>query len=263
MSHFAKVENGVVTQVIVAEQGFIDQLPDKDSWIQTSYNTRGNVHFSSEMETRTFKTVVYADQSVKILPDSVAVDSTSTYVMGTSSYTTYYADDGVALRGNFAGIGHVYDLEHDVFYPPKPFDSWVIDASTNWKWIPPVRPVGDNHGVWHEPSKSWLYPITTQDEDLPDFITWVETHVTNPQSMCSFLLNSDFNTVPNLLTLIAHSSNTTSTQYQYIIPTLLNSTYTEVVSYVENIMADTGTYLTLIEKITTIYGSTGTVATPD
>ena len=44
MSHFAKVENGVVTQVIVAEQGFIDTLPDAASWLQTSYNTYKGKH---------------------------------------------------------------------------------------------------------------------------------------------------------------------------------------------------------------------------
>ena len=44
MAHFAKVENGVVTQVIVADQGFIDALQDSQSWIQTSYNTYGNQH---------------------------------------------------------------------------------------------------------------------------------------------------------------------------------------------------------------------------
>lgn len=44
MSHFAKVENGIVTEVIVAEQDFIDSLPNKTSWIQTSYNTYGGVH---------------------------------------------------------------------------------------------------------------------------------------------------------------------------------------------------------------------------
>lgn len=44
MSHFAKVEDGIVTQIIVAEQDFIDTLPDSASWIQTSYNTYGNEH---------------------------------------------------------------------------------------------------------------------------------------------------------------------------------------------------------------------------
>jgi hypothetical protein len=44
MSHFARVENGVVTAVIVAEQDFIDTLPDPSSWVQTSYNTHGGQH---------------------------------------------------------------------------------------------------------------------------------------------------------------------------------------------------------------------------
>jgi hypothetical protein len=45
MSHFARVNaQGIVEQVIVAEQDFIDTLPDRTSWVQTSYNTRGGQH---------------------------------------------------------------------------------------------------------------------------------------------------------------------------------------------------------------------------
>lgn len=46
MSHFAKVENGVVTQVIVAEQDFINTglVGDPSLWIQTSYNTFAGQH---------------------------------------------------------------------------------------------------------------------------------------------------------------------------------------------------------------------------
>ena len=46
MSHFAKVENGIVTQVIVAEQDVINtgMFGAPDSWIQTSYNTYGGEH---------------------------------------------------------------------------------------------------------------------------------------------------------------------------------------------------------------------------
>jgi hypothetical protein len=46
MSHFAKVENGIVTQVIVAEQSFIDKghVGNPKSWIQTSYNTHAGKH---------------------------------------------------------------------------------------------------------------------------------------------------------------------------------------------------------------------------
>ena len=46
MSHFAKVVNGIVTQVIVAEQDFFDTFVDTSpgEWIQTSYNTYGGKH---------------------------------------------------------------------------------------------------------------------------------------------------------------------------------------------------------------------------
>lgn len=42
MAHFAKVNNGIVEQVIVAEQEFVDTLDG--TWVQTSYNTYGGVH---------------------------------------------------------------------------------------------------------------------------------------------------------------------------------------------------------------------------
>jgi hypothetical protein len=44
MSHFAKVENGIVTQVIVAEQDVIDSGLFGTGWVQTSYNTKGGQH---------------------------------------------------------------------------------------------------------------------------------------------------------------------------------------------------------------------------
>ena len=46
MSHFAKVENGTVTQVIVVEQEVLDTglFGDPNLWVQTSYNTLGGRH---------------------------------------------------------------------------------------------------------------------------------------------------------------------------------------------------------------------------
>jgi len=44
MSHFAKIQNGIAVQVIVAEQEFIDNQPGE--WVQTSYNTRGGKHYA-------------------------------------------------------------------------------------------------------------------------------------------------------------------------------------------------------------------------
>ena len=46
MSHFAKVTDGKVVQVIVAEKEFFDTFVDTSpgTWLQTSYNTHGNQH---------------------------------------------------------------------------------------------------------------------------------------------------------------------------------------------------------------------------
>ena len=48
MAHFAKVRDGIVLEVIVAEPAFFDCFVDQSpgAWIQTSYNTRGGVHAS-------------------------------------------------------------------------------------------------------------------------------------------------------------------------------------------------------------------------
>lgn len=47
MSHFAKVVNNIVTEVIVAEQSHIDTLADASDWVQTSYNTEEGVHLNN------------------------------------------------------------------------------------------------------------------------------------------------------------------------------------------------------------------------
>jgi len=48
MAHFAKVVDGVVENVIVAEQDFIDT--QEGTWVQTSYNTRGGVHLGQNLK---------------------------------------------------------------------------------------------------------------------------------------------------------------------------------------------------------------------
>ena len=114
MSHFAKVENGIVTQVIVADAYFVTTLDGQ--WIQTSYNTRGGVHYAPNTNT---------------------------------------PDGGMPLRGNYAGIGYIYDATHDVFYPAKPFPSWTISAPT-WTWTAPVpMPEDGKMYRWDEDQKQW------------------------------------------------------------------------------------------------------------
>jgi len=59
------------------------------------------------------------------------------------------------IRKNYAGIGFTYDADLDVFIPPKPFASWLLDEDT-CQWEAPVaRPTDDKLYTWDEDNQSW------------------------------------------------------------------------------------------------------------
>ena len=117
MSHFAEVKDGVVTQVIVAEQDFIDTLDTPSNWVQTSYNTRGGKHYA---------------------PNS------------------HDEDSGTPLRKNYAGVGYTYDSDKDAFYAPKLYPSWTLNDTT-CIWEPPVAyPDDDKMYEWDEENTQWV-----------------------------------------------------------------------------------------------------------
>jgi hypothetical protein len=115
MSHYAKIESGIVTNVIVAEADVIASYPG--TWIKTSYNTRGNVHYAPNSNT---------------------------------------PDEGTALRGNYAGIGDTYDSDNDVFYEQSPYASWTLNETT-WLWEAPTpMPNSGGPYIWDEDTLSWV-----------------------------------------------------------------------------------------------------------
>jgi hypothetical protein len=62
---------------------------------------------------------------------------------------------GTPFRGNYAGIGYLYLEEHDIFVPPKFYNSWVLDLDMA-VWIAPIPyPNDGNEYVWNEDSISW------------------------------------------------------------------------------------------------------------
>ena len=107
MAYFAKVEDGIVTNVLVVPdehehegQAYLNSLGLDGMWVQTSYNTHGGVHYGPDGE----------------------------------------PDGGVPLRYNYAGIGFTYDDLREAFIAPKPDPSpdgiWVLDEATlTWKFI--------------------------------------------------------------------------------------------------------------------------------
>jgi hypothetical protein len=131
MAHYAEIDTtqtpNVVIRVIVvndsdepteaAGEAFCNSLLG-GTWKKTSYNTRAGVHYGANSNT---------------------------------------PDGGVALRGNYAGIGYNYDSTNDVFYAPSPYPSWVLNTTT-WQYEAPTpmptAPSGEYY-TWDESTTSW------------------------------------------------------------------------------------------------------------
>lgn len=100
MAHFAEIdEQGVVVRVLVVSDEDADQGPSflthtlglGGTWVQTSYNSHGGVHYVSGSRTPSGKP---------------------------------------HLRFNYASPGYTYDADRDAFIPPKPGPNAVLDEAT-------------------------------------------------------------------------------------------------------------------------------------
>ena len=145
MTHFAKISetNEVLTVHVVDNKDVLnaDGVEDEtvgqaylekhnnwpaQMWIQTSYNTRGGKHYDNK--------------------------------------TGELSDESKALRGNYAGIGYTWDKDNNLFYPKKPYASWVLNT-TDAQWHSPIGDAPDDltdeekaaftHYVWNEVGQSW------------------------------------------------------------------------------------------------------------
>lgn len=119
MAHFAQVDsNNIVIQVIVITQESIDTglWGDPKTFIQTSYNTFGGVHYGLDGQ----------------------------------------PDDGIPLRKNYAGIGYIYDPDRDAFYAPQPYPSWTLNESTCLWEPPVPFPMDEKIYNWDETTLSWV-----------------------------------------------------------------------------------------------------------
>lgn len=118
MAHFAKVVDGKVETVIVADDQYIESLTAENGveWIKTSYNTRGNVHYGEDGE----------------------------------------PDGQPAFHGNYAAIGDVWDEKEQVFHAPRPHLLWILSKKT-WLWEPPIpRPDEPGFWRWSDTEAKWV-----------------------------------------------------------------------------------------------------------
>lgn len=119
MSTFAKLDaNDFVISVLVIEQEMVNTglFGDPELFVQTSYNTRGGIHYGQDG-----------------LPDG-----------------------GLALRKNYAGIGYKFDRVRDAFISPQDYPSWTLNEfSCQWE-PPVAMPLDGKSYRWDEQTVSWL-----------------------------------------------------------------------------------------------------------
>ena len=124
MSYYAKVLDGKVLDIMVADATYMNSYEDETpgTWIETSKKTRGGVLYNAD---------------------------------GTEA-----SDQSGALRKNYATVGGNYDVWDDAFYNVQPFPSWTLNKTT-YQWEPPITDPGDDY-YWNEDayqadnSKGWI-----------------------------------------------------------------------------------------------------------
>ena len=133
MSHFAEISGSgsgsityTVTRVLVAEQDFIDSgaVGIGSNWIQTSYNTKGGVHY--EPNSNIPSPVNYQDAS-----GSSYTTLEEANASGSGTITPVSQSITLALRKNYAGFGYTYDESKDAFIAPQPEPSASIPYVLN------------------------------------------------------------------------------------------------------------------------------------
>ena len=139
MAHFAKLgSNSKVIQVLTLNNGdMLNADGVEDESVGQQYLERHN-NWPAQMWIQTS----YNTRSGK--PSSV--------------------DDSKALRGNYAGIGAIWDEDNNIFYGKKPYASWVLNTTTA-TWHSPIGDAPDDltdeekaagtHYTWNEAGQSW------------------------------------------------------------------------------------------------------------
>jgi hypothetical protein len=135
MGYFAKIdENNFVSDVhcVVNHVFTINEIENESIaanflnnlfnvnciWKQTSFNTRGGIHYQSYNNTPSI-------------------------------------NQSKALRKNCAGIGYYYDSIRDAFIPPKPFPSWTLNEDS-CLWQSPIPYPNDGKMYqWNEETGNW------------------------------------------------------------------------------------------------------------
>ena len=128
MSFYAKVLDGKVINIIIAEQDFIDSYVDTSpgTWLRTDMNIKGGIYYDPITKNP------HPEQEKMI------------------------ADDEGRQRKNFAQIGGTYDWKFNAFADVKLFEDWILNKTT-FLWEPPTpKPIDGQNWDYSPSEKVWF-----------------------------------------------------------------------------------------------------------
>jgi len=136
MAHFAELDdNNKVLRVVVVDDNEVGENGSLQgeqycqnlfggNWKQTSYSTRGGVHYTFSGENPNKTITVSEDQSK-------------------------------AFRWHYASTGYTYYPDRDAFISDKPYPSWILNGNI---WEAPVAKPAEYHelATWDEVNQTWI-----------------------------------------------------------------------------------------------------------
>jgi hypothetical protein len=147
MAHFAEIRsdnNTVLRVIVISEQQAIDHGGENsaqlEQWVKDNHPNDPII-----------------EQQLGTYPE--------TYWKRTSYNTVrnIHKNGGTPFRGNYAGIGCIYDSTNDIFYGPQPYNSWSLNLATASYEAPVAFPTINTYGdgayyriTWDEDNLRWL-----------------------------------------------------------------------------------------------------------
>lgn len=142
MAHFAQIENGVVTRVIVVD----NYVVAKDSFKVANPDLCADLRNISGRSIKVSAVDVEWEDATKGITLCKKLFGADTEWVQTS----YNGN----IRKRYAGIGYTYDKDNDVFVQPQPFPSWKLNENFEWQAPVPMPDDGKEY-TWDEKEQKW------------------------------------------------------------------------------------------------------------
>lgn len=170
MAHFAEIdsENKVVRVLVIdnskadnAQEFLSKELNLGGTWIQTSYNTRGGLHYGADGKPDGGKQIGYNYAGIGYIWDGIGFAAPQPFPSWTLDKTTYLWNAPVEQptidKTKYPDMFQIlnWDETDKKWTFIQPFPSWTLDSNTGYYIAPVTYPTDEAQYFWDETNKTW------------------------------------------------------------------------------------------------------------